>query len=46
MPYENTVNMRGIKYPMKIQKVNKFEKQNQDISVNIFGYEEKKIFPI
>ena len=31
---------------MKIQQVNKFEKQNQDISVNILGYEEKKIFPI
>ena len=29
-----------------IQQVNKFEKQNQNISVNIFGFEEKKIFPI
>ena len=38
--------MRGIKYPVKIQQVNKFEKQNQDISVKIFGYEEKKVFPM
>ena len=44
--YEKTINMRVIKYPVKIQQVNKFEKQNHDISVNIFGHEEKKIFPI
>ena len=31
---------------MKIQYINKLEKQNQNVSVKISGYEEKKIFPV
>ena len=45
IPYKNTVTRRGIRHPVKIQQINKFE-QKKDISVNVFSYEEKKIFPI
>lgn len=37
--------MRGIQYPVRVQQITKFENQN-DISVNVFGYEDKEIFPM
>ena len=37
--YESELNMNGIAYPVAVKDVPKFEKQN-DISVNVFGYEE------
>ena len=37
--YEDELNMKGITYPVAVKQVPKFEKQN-DISVNVFGYEE------
>jgi len=37
--------MNGIQYPVSISKIKKFEKQNQ-ITVNVFGYEDKEIFPL
>lgn len=43
--YLNKVNMRGIQYPVPLSQISKFENQN-DISVNVFGYEEKEIFPM
>ena len=46
IPYENTLNMGGIEYPVKLQQINKFEQQNVDVSVNVFGYEENKVFPM
>jgi len=41
--YERELNMQGIKYPVSINQVGKFEKQNSDISINIFGYAEHEI---
>lgn len=41
----NKVNMQGIHYPVHITQISKFENQN-NISVNVFGYEDKDIFPI
>ena len=35
--------MSGIQYPVDIKDINKFEHQN-NISVNVYGYEDKKIF--
>ena len=35
----NLLNMNGIAYPVAVKDVPKFGKQN-DISVNVFGYEE------
>lgn len=40
----NKVNMQGIHYPVHITQISKFENQN-NISVNVFGYEDKEIFP-
>ena len=40
--YERELNMSGIQYPVDIGK---FEHQN-NISVNVYGYEDKKIFPL
>lgn len=37
--------MRGIQYPVHITQIPKFENQN-DISINVFGYEDKEIFPM
>ena len=42
---ENTLNMEGIEYPVKLLDINKFEKQNETITV--FGYNEKdKVYPL
>ena len=35
----------GIQFPVQIKDIPKIEKQNQ-INVNVFGYENKKLFPI
>ena len=37
--------MRGIEYPVRLAQISKFENQN-DISVNVIGYEDKEIFPM
>jgi len=31
---------------MKLKYIKKFERQNPQISVNVLGYEDKKIFPL
>ena len=43
-PFTNELNFEGIEFPVAIDKVSKFGRQNK-ISVNVFGYDEKKIFP-
>ncbi|KAK3754327.1 hypothetical protein QZH41_017838 [Actinostola sp. cb2023] len=45
-PYESELNMAGIDYPVKIDQVKKFERQNPTISVSVFGYEENELFPL
>ena len=37
--YESELNMNGIAYPISVEDVPKFQKQN-NISVNVFGYED------
>ena len=46
--YENSLNMKGIKYPVKIQDISKFEKLNPDIpGINVFSVNEnKKFYPL
>ena len=41
---ENTLNMEGIKYPVSLQDLNKFENQNPTISITVFGYERKIVY--
>ena len=43
---ENTLNMKGIEYPMSLKDLNKFEKQNPSISITVPGYERKSIYPL
>ena len=33
------LNWKGLKFPIKLNDNNKFEKHNSSISVNVFGYE-------
>ena len=40
------LNFAGIEFPMKSKDIDKFEKQHPEISVNVLGYENKKIYPL
>ena len=46
MGKENTLNMEGIEYPVSLKDLNKFEKQNQTISITVLGYEGKSVYPL
>jgi len=39
-----TLNFDGIRFPMKLKDIKKFEQQNPQIAVNVLGYEDKKVF--
>ena len=44
---ENTLNMEGVKYPVSFRDVDRFEKQNLDISITILGYsKDERIYPL
>ena len=44
---ENTLNMSGINYPVNLKDINRFEKQNPDISISILGYNKiEKVYPL
>ena len=43
--YERELNISGIQYPVDIKDISKFEHQN-NISVNLCGYEDKKNLPV
>ena len=44
---ENTLNMKGISYPVNLRDIDKFEKQNPTISVTVLGYNETdKVYPL
>ena len=42
---EDSLNMTGIAYPIQLNALDKFERQNPTISINVFGYEES-IYPL
>lgn len=46
--YENELNFNNIKFPVSIKDIEKFEKQNETISVNVYFYEEKNscVYPL
>ena len=46
MGKENTLNMKGIDYPVSLGDLNKFEKQNPTISITVLGYERKGVYPL
>ena len=43
---ENTLNMEGIEYPVSLNDIGKFEKQSPTISITVFGYEGKTVYPL
>ena len=42
LPFENTLNMDGIEYPVSLKQIDRFEKQNPFV-INVFGYENKEV---
>ena len=46
MGKESTLNMEGIDYPVSFKDLNKFEKQNPNITITVFGYEGKSVYPL
>ncbi|XP_053380054.1 uncharacterized protein LOC123531918 [Mercenaria mercenaria] len=44
--YEQEVNMSGITYPVTLSQIRKVENQNENISINIFAYEDDSIVPL
>ena len=36
----------GITYPAQLCDIVKFERDNSEVSINVFGYEEKEIYPL
>lgn len=40
--YENVLNLKGVAFPMALKDIKKFE-QNNNLSVNVYGLENKKI---
>ena len=45
-PKENTLNMEGIKYPVSLKDLNKFENQNPSISISVVGFDGKSVHPL
>ena len=43
---ENTLNMKGIEYPVSLKDINKFENQNPTICITVFGYNRKNVYPL
>ena len=43
---EHTLNMDGITYPVDFQGIDRFEKQNPEISISVLGYNEEKVYPL
>ena len=43
---ENTLNMKGIEYPVSLKDINTFENQNPTICITLFGYNRKNVYPL
>ena len=43
---EDSLNMKGIEYPVTLKAIDKFERQNPTISINVLGYEESVLYPL
>ena len=45
-PYEHELVMDGIQYPVTLTDISKFEKKNDNISINVFGFDDGSIIPL
>ena len=43
---EDSLNMTGIVNPVQLNAIDKFERQNPTISINVFGHEESVLYPL
>ena len=43
--YLNTLKYDGIEMPMSVGDIDRFEKLNQDLTINVYAYEEGIVFP-
>ena len=43
---ENSLNMEGIEYPVSLKDIGKFENQNPTISIMVFEYKGKGVYPL
>ena len=43
---KNTLNMDGIEYPVSLNDIDKFENQNPTISILVYGYDGKSVYPL
>ena len=39
-------NFQGIEFPMELDDIGKFEKQNRGLAINVFGEEREEIYPL
>ena len=46
LPYENEIDVSGLTFPMTVSQIDKFEKLNKNLSVNVFGFEAGDIIPL
>ncbi|WAR09942.1 hypothetical protein MAR_035018, partial [Mya arenaria] len=44
--HKDLLNMNGIEYPVTLKAIDRFERENATISVNVFGYENKDVYPL
>lgn len=44
--YESELNMNRIDYPVPLSKIDKFERQNHNISINVFAFEKNEFLPL
>ena len=42
-PYVSTLNLSGLKFPMAVNQMTTFERNNQNIAVNVYALAEDKI---
>ena len=44
---QDTLNMKGIKYPVSLRDIDRFESLNPNISITVLGYDEtEKVYPL
>ena len=44
--YEKELNVIGLKFPMTLTQIDRFERLNKSISVNVFGFDGSDIIPL
>ena len=40
------MNFTGIEFPVKLRDINRFDRQNEGIAVNLFGLKDTKVYPL